>query len=285
MIEVIDQGILASVQDLGRYGFANIGVPISGAMDQYSSRLSNAILGNEVSDAALEITFGGCTFLFDKETYISVSGADFSAKVNQQLIPLNKAIHVQKGDVISFGKKRFGVRTYLAVLGGFKTEKVLNSRSLFKGVTSQSKIQKGDCLTFNSLEHHFKATFSSVKINKTHFKTKVLLCFKGPEYELLSVKQKEQLVETHFTISNENSRMGYRLNEKIPNTLNSMLTSGVLPGTVQLTPSGKLIILMRDCQVTGGYPRILVLTHEAINILSQKTTSDSFYFKIIDLSN
>ena len=83
-----------------------------------------------------------------------------------------------------------------------------------------------------------------------------------------------------FTISSDNSRMGYRLNETIPNNFESMLTSGVLPGTVQLTPSGKLIVLMRDCQVTGGYPRVLQLSENAINILAQKTTGDQLRFVV-----
>ena len=74
--------------------------------------------------------------------------------------------------------------------------------------------------------------------------------------------------------------MGYRLEEPIDNKFGSMLTSAVLPGTVQLTPSGKLIVLMRDCQVTGGYPRILQLTDDAINKLAQKTTNHTFKFKI-----
>ena len=108
--------------------------------------------------------------------------------------------------------------------------------------------------------------------------------YKGPEYDLLNKQAKEKLNNINFTISKENSRMGYRLEEHIDNKLGSMLTSSVLPGTIQLTPSGKLIILMRDCQVTGGYPRILQLTEKSINRLSQKSTGDSFSFKIVPLN-
>ncbi|WP_408034063.1 hypothetical protein [Tenacibaculum sp. 1_MG-2023] len=91
----------------------------------------------------------------------------------------------------------------------------------------------------------------------------------GPEVSLNDV-QKQQLEKQIFTISNDNNRMGYRLNETIDNELSSILTSAVLPRTVQLTPSGKLIILMRDCQVTGGYPRILQLTETSINHYHKK---------------
>ena len=285
MIKVLNSGFLTSVQDIGRVGFANIGVPISGAMDQYSAKLSNVILGNKDTDAVMEITFGGCEFLFVEETEICISGADFSAKINNHDIVLNKATKVDAGDVLSFGKQQLGIRTYLAVSGGFKTEKILNSRSFFKGVTKLSIIKKGDRLSFNSSSQNLRVTSSSIKFDKLHFQTKAINCFKGPEYDLLSAIQKKQIEETFFTISNANNRMGYRLNEKIPNDLKSMLTSAVLPGTVQLTPSGKVIILMRDCQVTGGYPRILALTNNAINKLSQKTTRDSFCFKLIEFSN
>jgi allophanate hydrolase subunit 2 len=117
-----------------------------------------------------------------------------------------------------------------------------------------------------------------VKINNSHFRSKEISCFKGPEFELLTVYQQKQIVEKVFTNSNDNNRMGYRLNETIPNNLSAILTSAVIPGTVQLTPSGKLIILMRDCQVTGGYPRVLQLTESAICKLSQKTTHQIIQF-------
>lgn len=282
MIEVITPGFLTTVQDLGRAGFANIGLPISGSMDQYSSKLANAILDNDVNDAVLEITLGRCKLLFKEETFICITGADYSAKINSKEISLNKAIKVKKGDLVSFDKKRKGIRTYLSVKGGFKTKEVLNSRSFFRSITPQAIVKKGDRLPFKASWKNIEASFSSLKINDSHFETKSISCFKGPEYALLSEKQKKELKEILFTISNDNNRMGYQLKEIIPNTLNSMLTSSVLPGTVQLTPSGKIIILMRDCQVTGGYPRILVLTNDAINILSQKTTNDSFYFKVTD---
>ena len=116
------------------------------------------------------------------------------------------------------------------------------------------------------------------------FKSTTIEVYTGPEYNLLNALPKEQFSKTLFTISKENSRMGYRLQEHIENDLGSLLTSAVLPGTVQLTPSGKLIILMRDCQITGGYPRILQLTESSINNLAQKTTGDTFTFKIVPLN-
>ena len=104
---------------------------------------------------------------------------------------------------------------------------------------------------------------------------------RGPEFTVLDDKQLAQLFAKEFTVSKDNNRMAYQLNEVIEGNSATMLTSATQPGTVQLTPSGKLIILMKDGQTTGGYPRILQLTEEAICVLAQKKTSDSLNFKLI----
>lgn len=282
MIKVLTSGFLTSIQDLGRKGHADIGVPISGVMDQYSAKLANAILHNNANDAVLEIAFSNCKLAFKSETYICVSGANFSAKINDKSITINTSVKVLKDDVLSFGKQYYGVRTYVAVLGGFQTENVLNSKSFYQGITNASVIKKGELLPINVLNKVLETTFSAVKTNQKHFNAKEIECFKGPEFNLLSQMQQNKLLKTEFTISKENNRMAYQLNEPIENDLKDILTSSVLPGTVQLTPSGKLIVLMRDCQVTGGYPRVLVLAKEAINQLAQKTTNDLFKFELIN---
>jgi len=281
MVRVEVAGILTTIQDLGRKGYANIGVPVSGAMDLYSAKIANLMLQNSENDAVIEITFGNCTLVFEKETYICISGADFSATINNQLVVLNSVLKINKNDVLKFGKRNYGVRTYIAVLGGFQTEKVLNSRSFYNNITKKINVGKNDLLNYKTEIKKITSTFSAIKLNVNHFNTKTINCYKGPEFDLLSEFQKNQITNTTFSISVVNNRMAYQLNQVIENSLESMLTSAVLPGTVQLTPSGKLIILMRDCQVTGGYPRILKLTNNAINVLSQKTTQDWFMFKLV----
>ncbi|ARV07459.1 allophanate hydrolase [Polaribacter sp. SA4-10] len=280
MIKVLKAGFYASIQDKGRVGFASIGVPVSGVMDGYSANIANSILGNSLEDALLEITFGGTQLQFLSDTFICLSGGDFSPKLNNNSIQLNARIKITKNDVLSFGKINFGVRTYVAVFGGFQTEKILGSRSFYKNITTNSVIEKHIVLPINKTEEHFDATNSSMKILKSHFETNDIECYKGPEFNLLNEKQKKLLFEQLFMISNDNNRMGYRLSEIINNELQSILTSAVLPGTVQITTSGKLIVLMRDCQVTGGYPRVLQLTEKGINKLSQKSTNDKFRFVI-----
>ena len=278
MIKVLFPGFYATIQDAGRLNLASIGVPVSGAMDSFSSSISNQVLGNKKTAAVIEITFGDCQFLFESATIICLSGADFSATLNDQIIPLNTAVKVTENDLLSFGKQVYGIRTYLAFQGGVLTEVVLNSRSYFKGITTNWQLKKGQKIKIKKATTFKNPTFSSIKVNKNIFESKQITCYEGPEFELLSDQQKEKIKSTLFTISANNNRMGIQLKEPIQNNLPAILTSAVLSGTVQLTPYGTLIILMRDCQVTGGYPRVLQLPEEAINCLSQKTTNSQFHF-------
>jgi len=278
MITVLNPGIYSTIQDLGRPSFANIGVPISGAMDSYSVKIGNQLLNNNLKDAVIEITFGGCKFKFEEALKICVTGANFSPTIDDKEVQMNSVLEVKKGGILSFGKRITGIRTYVCIQGGVSSEVLLNSKSFYKGITTSYILKKGDQLKTDSAKSVNKSTLSKIKIDEHHFKTTFIKCFKGPEFELLSKYQKEQLIGTQFTISNDNNRVGYRLEEIFENQLNPILTSGVLPGTAQITPSGKIIVLMRDCQVTGGYPRILQLTEEGINILAQKTTNDTIQF-------
>lgn len=281
MVRVITAGFFNSIQDLGRTGYRSIGVPSSGAMDMYSARLANHLLNNDESDAVLEITLGSCKLRFDKPSIISLTGADFSAKCNNKAVPLNKPFMVKKGYVLTFGQRIYGVRTYLAIACGFQTEECLGSRSWYKHVTKHQWLTKQMIIPYSESHSKLQSTLSLLKVNHDHFSSKIIKCNPGPEFDLLTKSQKQLLFGTQFSISTDNNRMGYKLEGLLENNFPSMLTSAVLPGTVQLTPSGKLIVLMRDCQVTGGYPRILQLTNQAINNLAQKSSGDSVFFNII----
>lgn len=277
MIKVLHPGIYSSVQDLGRFGYAKMGVPIAGAMDLFSSQLGNTLLKNQKSDAVIEVTFGMAKLEFTSDTFFCITGADFSQKLNDKAIQTQKVYKGTKGSVLSFGKRKYGARTYIAVQGGILSETVLKSRSFSLGITSKRRLGKGDMLFIENSKPFDYKDFSSVKGHNHHFFNSELDCFPGPEFDQLNTHQKKRLLNS-FTISEENNRVGYRINEVIENDLDSILTSAVLPGTVQLTPSGKLIVLMRDGQVTGGYPRVLQLSDQAISRLSQKIRDDKIRF-------
>ena len=283
MLKVIAPGVYASVQDMGRFGYTNVGVPIAGTMDHDSAKLANLILHNAIGDAVIEITLGGSSFQFLKDTVICISGADLNATINDEKISCNHPVKVLKESVLTFTKPIYGTRAYLAVKGGFLNKKVLRSRSFFKEVTKKFVLKKDDEILYNPIVVNENQLFSAVKVNDKHFFNTSIEVYEGPEYALLNETQKRQLETIEFTISKDNSRMGYRLDEIIENDLESILTSAVMPGTVQLTPSGKLIVLMRDCQVTGGYPRVLQLTNTAINKLAQQSTGAKFRFKVVPI--
>ena len=283
MLSVLKPGFFNSIQDKGRVGFAGIGIPVSGVMDADASDMANSVLNNSLDAAVVELYSGSCEFQFLCPTFICVSGGDFSPKLNQQAIGLNKKISISKNDILSFGKANYGARCYLAVSGGIQSEVKLNSRSFYKGITQDIFLQKGMQIAISKVTKSELVSNASIKVNALHFSSRNIKCYKGPEFEQLQAAQQKELFEKLFSISKDISRMGYRLNETIPNTLPSILTSAVLPGTVQLTPAGKIIILMRDCQVTGGYPRVLQLPEGAINCIAQKSTNSQFQFVLEDL--
>ena len=282
MIAILHPGIYCSVQDQGRFGLTKMGIPQAGCADTYAAKMANAILKNHEKDALIEITFGQGKFKFTSDTYICLTGGDFSPKLNGKLIKMQSVYFIKKDSVLSFGKRVYGARVYLSVQGGIITETVYGSRSFFDGITQQ-KLGKGAMLPILPIQKYADNNFSKVRVSEKHFTTIYLPCLKGPEFFKLNQEQQRKLF-TPFSISDDNNRVGYRLKESLKNNLSSILTSAVLPGTVQLTPSGKCIILLQDCQVTGGYPRILQLSEIAIARVSQKITGDKIQFILEDHS-
>ena len=282
MVKVIKSGFFTTVQDLGRKGYQQYGVPYSGVMDNYSALMANALLNNNESDALLEITMSGPSLQFTHDTFICITGAHINPKLNDSVISQNHIVKVVDGDTLSFGKLVLGFRAYLAISGGFQTEIIMNSRSMYNTITSQARIEKGDELQTERPSIIIEQTHSAIKVNTNHFTSKTIEVFKGPEFEMLSAKQKNLLFSIDFTISKNNNRMAYQLDDIIENNLKPIITSLVLPGTIQLTPSGNLIILMRDCQTTGGYPRVLQLKESSINCLAQKFTGNSIRLVLVE---
>ena len=280
MVKVLSPGFYSTIQDLGRFGFQDFGVPYSGAMDEKAARLANVLLGNNDCAAVLEQTMSGAELQFESKTCIAITGADMQPKLNSEPIEMNKIVAVSAGAVLSFGSLKQGFRSYIGVYGGFQTEVVMGSRSMYHAITSKIIIQKGDGLQIPILEQELPLQHAHVKVDSSYLDSEVIEVFKGPEFEFLTKQQQERLFDLTFHVSKNNSRMAYQLEELFSNTLEPILTSGVLPGTVQLTPSGNLIILMKDCQSTGGYPRVLQLKDESLSVLAQKYTGASIKFNL-----
>ena len=279
-IKVKQPGLLTSVQDFGRTGFASYGVPQSGVMDLYSAKIANLLVGNTEYEAVIEITMMGPTLIFEEEMLVALSGLEAVVTLNDKKIELLRPFEVKNGDVLQIKQITKGIRLYLAVNGGFQTEMKLKSRSMYEPITKSSALQKGDQLHIAEYRDTKEKTFAHLKYEAEKYASEAIEVYPGPEFDFLTDAMIDKLLQQTFSISKNNSRMAYQLEEKIENNLKPILTQPVLPGTVQFTPGGNLIILMRDAQTTGGYPRIFQLTEESINLLAQKKQGDAIQFQL-----
>ncbi|GIR99849.1 MAG: biotin-dependent carboxyltransferase family protein [Flavobacteriales bacterium] len=276
MIKVIQPGLFTTIQDGGRHGYRNIGIPTSGFMDQESAWAANKIVDNDREESLIEITLKGPTLLFNNNCTISITGGDFNPLINGMPIKMYESINVKLGDTLKINNTKNGARCYLAISGGIDVKSIFGSKSFLSNITESYYLRKGDEI---KISDNFNNKI--LKKNKLKFKlNRSMDVFKGPEFDLLSIKVKNILFENEFTIRS-NSRMAYNLDEKAQIGIKSIISSPVMPGSVQLTPSGKIIILHRDCQTIGGYPRILQLDTNSLNNLSQLKSNDKIKFSLI----
>ncbi|MDT0678375.1 biotin-dependent carboxyltransferase family protein [Autumnicola musiva] len=284
-IEVLQPGLFSTIQDFGRKGFQKFGIPQSGVMDSYAVKKANLILRNKPEDSVLEITQLGPKLKFHEAAKIVISGANLSPEVDGVVVEQDSVIKMNGGEILSFGRRKLGCRAYVAIKGGFRTEKIFQSRSWYEGISSFQKLEKGARLPFEVNENEKKETFTSVKSFLDYMKSGEVEVYPGPEYDELCDAQKLLLEKTEYTIGKNNNRMAIQLAEPLVNDLTAIITGPVLPGTIQLTPSGKMMVLMRDAQTTGGYPRILQLSEDGINTIAQKVMGDRVTFKFRHYKN
>ncbi|RXG32602.1 5-oxoprolinase subunit C family protein [Leeuwenhoekiella marinoflava] len=278
-VEVKKAGFYTTVQDLGRLNAAQYGVPRSGVMDSFSAKKANLLLNNPADAAVLEITMTGPTLLFQSKTQIAVCGAIFDMYLDECLISNAKAFQVEAGSVLRFSGLKQGFRAYLAIQQGFKTEVVLESRSQYQGITSASRLVNGEKLEIEALENSVIAS-ARVNFEDQELFSNTIKTFRGLEFELLPQKLQKKLFTEKFKLTPAGNRMAIPFKELLPNDLKGILTGPVIPGTVQLTPKGNLIALMQDCQVTGGYPRVLQISERGLCKLAQKKPGETVTFQL-----
>ncbi|RXG23336.1 5-oxoprolinase subunit C family protein [Leeuwenhoekiella aequorea] len=281
-IHIIQPGFFSTIQDLGRNQFTHFGVPVSGAMDSFSATQANLLLNNDRNDAVLEITMTGPILQFESETQICICGAEFEMLLDDKAIVNGKAYVVSRNSKLVFKSIKKGFRAYLAVQNGFKIPVVLGSRSQYQGITEQTRLQKGDVLNIETVSTTSGNAGARIKIENEQLWETEIPVFKGPEFVKLSLEQQNLILNTKFSLMPEGNRMAIPLREPFSNELQGIITGPVLPGTVQLTPSGSLIVLMRDCQVTGGYPRILQILEKGLCKIAQKKPGEFITFKMVE---
>lgn len=277
MIEVVTTGLYTSIQDKGRFGYRDQGVPNSGAMDQNAARRANYLVKNASTAAVMECTMVGPSMQFHEAVYLAVSGGIFEITHNDKSISMNQRFYVNKGDVVTIGRALKGMRCYVAVSGGFNTPLLLASRSYYMGVTACSTVQKGELFVVGE---SFNTDVTNHPLPAIDFNTSILKVYPGPEFDTLSKKIQKEIFKKNFTLSSQSNRMACLFDETLSKGAAEIRTAPVHTGTVQLTPSGAMAILLRDAQVTGGYARILQLSDLAIHVLAQKRGGDTIQFEL-----
>lgn len=281
-VTILQPGLFTSIQDMGRFGYGSWGISSSGAMDQLSLLMANSVLGNPPDAACLEITQSGPTLQFSDTTIILFAGAATPILLNEGPVHLtnHQWLYIQKKDILKIGYLKNGLRSYMAILGGFQSEVKFGSRSQSKGITKYEKLGKLDTVSYDPIVHPSVKPTSKVKPTFPWIHIKTIKVYPGPEFSHLNNDERDILLSKSFTISPTSNRMAIQLEERLPNNVDPILTSPVFPGSIQLTPAGKLLILMREAQVTGGYPRILHVKEEDLNLLSQMNIGSTFKFHL-----
>jgi antagonist of KipI len=291
-LEVIKAGIADSVQDNGRYGYQHLGINPTGAMDLNAMHIANALVGNELNEAGIELKFPASTLLFHKSTIIALSGADFKARLNGQSIPINQPVLIPKNSELKFSGINRGSFCYLAIHGGLQIARWLESRSTnlkakWGGVEGRF-LKKGDVLKYNPLDiREIKVLPWQVNVAEFYLKDHVIRCLPGNEFSWLIKKSQATFLKTPFTISPQSDRMGYRLKGRAlrQSKKQELLSTAVTFGTIQLLPQGEIIILMADHQTTGGYPRIGHVISADRSKLVQCNANDKISFQWVRLED
>jgi antagonist of KipI len=287
---VIKPGFFSTVQDLGRFGLLRHGVSVSGAMDQFSLVAANLLVGNESSDACLETTLTGPELQVLSETQIAITGAECSPRINWKNAPMWRTLKAKKGDVVSFGSVQNGCRAYLSIRGGVNVPLVLGSRSTyvragFGGLDGRA-LRNGDVIEgfdASPLDAEYSMPERLVPQLTDHVQAHVVL---GPQADMFTGIGIDTFLSGSFRVTTEADRMGYRLEgPRIEHKGRADIVSdALLPGAVQVPKDGRPIIVMRDAQTTGGYPKVAVVISSDLSVLGQAKPGCSIGFSEVSLN-
>lgn len=286
-LEIINNPILVMIQDKGRYGYSDIGVTNSGVMDEYAYLSANKMLGNSLETNILEIAFSNVIFKANVSTQIAITGAICELFINDIPKQCWETHNIKAGDIIKIGKILNGIRTYLAVKGGFDTKKEFGSNSTTikekLGGINGEKLKKGDILSFKetSSTYNIRLKKEFIPTYEDELTLRVVLSYQD---EYFSNEQKEKFFSNTFTVTNDFNRMGCKLNgESILCDINGIISEGISFGAIQIPSDGQPIILLKERQTIGGYPKIgSVLAIDCFK-LSQVKTNTKIRFSEINI--
>lgn len=281
-IEFIKPGLQTLVQDLGRSGFQKQGVPSGGALDRQAAKTANEIVGNSEDTPLIEITILGPEIYFSQNCRIAITGANISPKLNKEAIDNYSLINVRARSILSFGKISSGCRAYLAIAGQWHVKNWLGSASAAtispELLTPDSIITKSSKISISTNDQEIK---SPAKVKRIIYSNIIRLkVVPGPEFEWFSKVAIARFFSSGHIISQAANRMGYQLKTSGMEHQEEMISSGIIPGTIQITPDGRAMILLADAQTTGGYPRIANIIGNGINAIAQSKPGDEVWFSL-----
>jgi len=286
MLIVHRPGMLTTVQDLGRWGSQRLGIPVAGPMDAFAHRYANALVANDDSAAALEITLIGPELEADEPAVCAVTGARFAVTVNENAVPLDTAFDVPRGGRVRFGARAAGARATLAVRGGFDVPVSYGSRatSLVSriGPFGGRSLRAGDVLPVGAApaRHIVPPPNAGMPLPDRGARLRVL---EGPHAAMFERSSLELLYAERFLVTPQSNRMGYRLDgPRLMHAGSSDILSDATPiGSLQVPPSGHPILLMADRQTTGGYPKIATVISADLPLAGQLAPGDWIEFAAV----
>ncbi len=259
-LEIINNPLFVTIQDMGRYGYSHIGVTNSGVMDEYAYFLAHKLLKNPIGTNILEIAFSNVIFKVNASTQIAITGAICEFFINDIKKECWQTHNLKAGDILKVGKIIEGNRVYLAVFGGFEIKKEFGSNSTTikekLGGIDGNKLKKGDILPFRSCIFNHTIRLKDKFIPKIEEKLtlRVVLSYQD---EYFPKEEKEKFFRNEFLVTNDFNRMGCKLSgEVIRCDIDGIISEGIAFGSIQIPSDGQPIILLKDRQTIGGYPKI-----------------------------
>ncbi len=290
VFEVLEPGPLTTIQDSGRHGYQQFGIPVSGAIDTFAYRAANILVGNQGIEAVLEITFMGPRLKVLTDSIAAVTGAEIPILVNDRPQPMWTSFSVRSGDVISMRTAHKGVRAYLAVRGGLDVPEIMGSRSTYSagkiGGLNGRSLSRGDRLRRGPAEDLNRIVFLP-ELFRPQINSKITLrAIPGPQDDYFG-RGLQVFFSSEFTVASKADRMGYRLegpkidmNEGVPR---SIISEPCLSGAVQVPPDGAPIILLVE-QTVGGYAKIATIISPDLDLVAQAKPGDKVRFTSTELS-
>ncbi|MBK8044900.1 MAG: biotin-dependent carboxyltransferase family protein [Haliscomenobacter sp.] len=286
-LHFIKPGLQTTVQDGGRPGFQAYGVPVSGALDPESARAANELVGNDPGGPVLEIPLLGPEIRFEGAAQIALTGADLDARLDGAPAPRYATLRVREGQTLAFGKPVHGCRAYLAVGGTWMVRSWLHSASATpfatEALTPDSLLRKGSRLAIQPNAWVEPQAWPEELLPHWSGSPRIQVV-PGPEFERFPPLAIAHFFGRPHRIAPQSNRMGYRFQDPLPGipspSLTEIISSGIVPGTIQITPSGHPILLLADAQTTGGYARIAVAPAFELGRLAQCKPGDGVWFQV-----